>query len=77
MSEYIYNLEFDTNYKVEEPIYKIVHQIVCYIKNERNFEKAFETIKNNNLSFQDVVNRTGRLDTQDVTTLADLLISRL
>lgn len=76
MSEYISSLEFDDNYKIEDPMNKIVYEITSYIKGDQNYEKAFETIINNNLSFEDVVTRTCRLDPQDVITLADLIISK-
>jgi|GEM_PF-5239405 len=77
MSEYIYSLEFDDNYKLEDPINKIVYEIANFIKNEHNFDKAFETIKINSLSFEDVISRSVRFDKDDVTTLADLLIAKM
>lgn len=76
MSEYIYKLEYDSNFKLEDPVIKTVYEITSYIKNERNFEKAFQTIINHNLSFEDVITRTCRLDLEDVTTLADLMIAK-
>ncbi|XPV67549.1 MAG: hypothetical protein ACNI25_09490 [Halarcobacter sp.] len=76
MSEYIINLEFDSNYIIEDPINKTVYEIASYIKNEKNYDKAFQTIINNNLSLEDVITRTCRLDQDDVVILADLIISK-
>ena len=74
MSNYIEDLI--ENYQEEDPINVIVYHIVNTIKKEANFKKALQIISDNKLSFEDLVSRSCRLNSLDITKLADLYIQK-
>lgn len=65
-----------SNYKIEEPINKLVYEITSLIKFEQDYKSAIDIILKNNLKLEDIVSKTARLTFDEVVKLADLLISR-
>ncbi|PLY08473.1 MAG: hypothetical protein C0625_02470 [Arcobacter sp.] len=75
MSKYIEDLV--SNYHEEDYRNKIVFSIMSHIKQEANFEKALQMMIDNNLTLEDVITRTCRLDLDDISYLADLYINKI
>ncbi|NVJ53108.1 MAG: hypothetical protein HWD90_05395 [Campylobacteraceae bacterium] len=67
--------EFD-RYEFENPLNRIIYEIVNCIKLRNDFNGAVGLILQNKITLEDVASRTVRLSLNDFITLADTLISR-
>lgn len=68
--------EMFNQFRVENPLNKLVYQITSYIKNSQDYNSAVNLILSNNLKLEDIVTRTTRLTLDQVVKLADMLISK-
>lgn len=65
---------FISNFKEEDPINKIIFNIISLIKTEHDYDLAIDLIKQNNIKLEDIVSRSVRLSLVDFVKLADLMI---
>lgn len=63
-------------YEFENPLNKIVYEVVSCIKNNKDYINAAGMMIQNKLTLEDIVSRTVRLSSDDFIILADTLISR-
>lgn len=68
--------EFIDKYEVENPLNRVVFDVVDCIKLRKDYASAANLILQNKLTLEDVVLRTVRLSFNDFIILADTLISR-
>lgn len=68
--------EFLDNYEFENPINRLVYEVVDCIKLKKDYLSAMNIMISNKLKLEDVVLRTVRLSTEDFIVLADTLISK-
>lgn len=63
-------------YEFENPLNKVVYEIVDCIKFKKDYLSAANLILQNKVSLEDISLRTARLSLHDFIILADTLISR-
>lgn len=68
--------ELIEKYEFENPLNKIVYEVVSCIKNKKDYINAVGMMIQNKLTLEDIVSRTVRLSSDDFIILADTLISR-
>ncbi|RXJ91734.1 hypothetical protein CRV01_01185 [Arcobacter sp. CECT 8983] len=71
-----YYEEFIQRHEFENPLNRIVYEIVNCIKLRKDYNGAVGLILQNKITLEDVALRTVRLSLNDFITLADTLISR-
>ncbi len=69
---YLKNL---ANSQPKDPLIDIVYEITNCIKTKKDFEQASLMVKQNNLTLESVINRTSKLDLEDLALLADKVIA--
>jgi len=71
-----YYEEFIERYEFENPLNRVVYEIVDCIKLRKDYLGAAGLISQNKVTLEDITLRTVRLSLNDFITLADTLISR-
>jgi len=67
--------DLTNNYKKKDYLVDIVYDIVSLVK-ERKYSLAFNSLKQNNLSFLALLIRTQRLKLEDLVKFADYVINQ-
>lgn len=67
--------DLTNNYKKKDYLVDIVYDIVSLVK-ERKYSLAFNSLKQNNLSFSALLIRTQRLKLKDLVKFADYVINQ-